>query len=70
LCAFASACLCFAPAEFVSGTVLLVVSALLHAWDQAALRREAAAAGAGGAGAAHAGGHAGGAASAGPAPSE
>jgi hypothetical protein len=43
LTTFASACLCFAPAEFVSGILLLVASGGLYFWDQAALRREAAA---------------------------
>lgn len=43
LSAFAASCICFAPGEIVSGTVLLVASALLWRWDEKLLRREAAA---------------------------
>jgi hypothetical protein len=44
LSAFAGACLCFAPAEFISGGLLLLLSGLLYLWDLRMLRREAAAA--------------------------
>jgi hypothetical protein len=30
LTTFAAACICFAPAEFVSGTMLLIASAVLY----------------------------------------
>jgi len=43
LSVFTSACLCFAPAEFISGAVLLLVSLALYTWDSALTRREAAA---------------------------
>lgn len=43
LSVFAGACLCFAPAEFISGAVLLLVSLGLYTWDSALLRREASA---------------------------
>jgi hypothetical protein len=42
LTTFTAACVCFAPAEIVSGIFLLLVSLLLFRWDQAVLRREAA----------------------------
>lgn len=44
LCVFAGACLCFAPAEFISGGLLLLLSGALYVWDLRTLRREAAAA--------------------------
>ncbi len=40
LVAFAAACICMAPAEFISGGVLLLVSLALYRWDLAVLRRE------------------------------
>jgi hypothetical protein len=43
---FSAACVCFAPAEIISGVVLLVAAFLLYRWDQRLLRQEAAAAGA------------------------
>lgn len=42
LTVFAAACVCFAPAEIVSGAFLLLVSLLLFRWDQRVTRREAA----------------------------
>ncbi len=47
LCAFTAACICFAPAQIVSGLVLLAVSAALYVWDQQMLKREDSAATAG-----------------------
>jgi hypothetical protein len=44
LSAFAAACICFAPGEIVSGSLLLTISGLLWRWDERILRREAAAA--------------------------
>ena len=44
LTTFTAACVCFAPAEVVSGFVLLIASVLLYRWDLGMLRREAAAA--------------------------
>jgi hypothetical protein len=41
LTTFTAACVCFAPAELVSGVLLLIVSALLLRWDRAVTRREA-----------------------------
>lgn len=43
LSVFTAACICFAPAQIVSGVALLLLSALLYRWDQALLRKEAAA---------------------------
>ncbi len=40
---FAAACLCFAPAQIVSGVALLIVAGIVHLWDQRLLRREEAA---------------------------
>jgi hypothetical protein len=40
LSAFAGACLCFAPAQIISGALLLVISGLLHVWDQKLSARE------------------------------
>jgi hypothetical protein len=42
LTTFTAACICFAPAQIISGVLLLVVSFLLHQYDQAMLRKEAA----------------------------
>jgi hypothetical protein len=42
LTVFAASCVCFAPAEIISGTFLLLVSLLLYCWDQVVTRREAA----------------------------
>jgi hypothetical protein len=42
LTTFTSSCLCFAPAEIISGVVLLLASMLLYRWDQGIQRREAA----------------------------
>jgi len=44
LTTFTAACVCFAPAEIVSGVALLIASLLLYRWDQRVLAREAAAA--------------------------
>ena len=41
LTTFTSACICFAPAELVSGVLLLLVSAALFRWDRAVTLREA-----------------------------
>jgi hypothetical protein len=41
---FAAACLCFAPAQIVSGVALLIVSGILHLRDQRLLRLSEAAA--------------------------
>jgi hypothetical protein len=41
---FAAACLCFAPAEVVSGVTLLLVSVALLRWDGRVTAREEAAA--------------------------
>jgi hypothetical protein len=41
LTTFVAACVCFAPAEIVSGIFLLLVSLLLFRWDRAMLLREA-----------------------------
>jgi hypothetical protein len=38
---FTGACICFAPAQIISGLVLLLVSVLLYRWDQRILKREA-----------------------------
>jgi hypothetical protein len=43
LATFVAASICFAPAQIISGVMLLVASFLLHRWDQAMLRKEAAA---------------------------
>ncbi len=47
LTTFTAACVCFAPAEIVSGVALLLASLLLYQWDQRVLAREAAASAAG-----------------------
>ena len=43
LSTFAAACLCFAPAEIISGALLLLVSLALYRWDARVSAREAAA---------------------------
>lgn len=40
LTVFAAACVCFAPAQIVSGVFLLLVSLALFWWDQRVTRRE------------------------------
>jgi hypothetical protein len=37
---FTAACICFAPAQIISGAVLLAAALLLHLYDQRMLRRE------------------------------
>jgi hypothetical protein len=44
LSTFTAACVCFAPAEIISGVALLIAAMALHQWDQRMLRREAEAA--------------------------
>jgi hypothetical protein len=39
---FTAACICFAPAQIISGVVLLFAALVLYLWDQRMLRREAA----------------------------
>jgi uncharacterized membrane protein len=48
LTTFTASCICFAPAEIITGVLLLLVSGLLYRWDQAMLRKEAEAANMGG----------------------
>jgi hypothetical protein len=43
LTTFTAACICFAPAQIVSGVALLIASVLIFRWDQRVSRREAAA---------------------------
>jgi len=42
LTTFTASCICFAPAEIVSGILLLIASGLLYRWDQAMRSKEAA----------------------------
>ena len=40
LCAFTASCICFAPAQIVSGIVMLLVSVGLYFWDSSLRKRE------------------------------
>jgi chromate transport protein ChrA len=44
LCTFTAACICFAPAQIVSGLTLLIASFFLYRWDQRLSKKEAEAA--------------------------
>lgn len=43
LCVFTASCICFAPAQVVSGIFMLLLSIALYFWDQSLLKRERAA---------------------------